>query len=102
MPIVTLTVTENEVLKTLKLEEGHFVDLKAIEISPAKLTKALSAFANPDGGELFIGIEEDKGNNSRKWRGFAEAGSANGQRVGRGGLRPDGRGVRRRPLRQRP
>jgi ATP-dependent DNA helicase RecG len=42
----------------LSYTEGHFLDLKAEEIKPSKLTKAISAFANADGGELYVGIAE--------------------------------------------
>jgi ATP-dependent DNA helicase RecG len=58
--------------------EGHFFDIKSIDISPAKLTKALSAFANADGGELYVGVDEDKIENVRYWRGFNSEESANG------------------------
>lgn len=63
--------------KLLRLAEGHFVDLKAIEITPAKLTRSLSAFANAEGGELFIGISEDKQKHERLWQGFPQIEDAN-------------------------
>lgn len=57
--------------------EGHFVDNKSRAISPSKLTKGLSAFANADGGELLVGIEEpSKG--MFAWNGFADVEDANG------------------------
>lgn len=59
MSIQKISVPKNQVHKILQIEEGHFEDLKAIDISPAKLTKAISAFANADGGELYVGIEKD-------------------------------------------
>lgn len=62
----------------LDQDEGHFVDLKSLDISPAKLTKSISAFANADGGELFIGIDEDRNSGIRTWRGFANTEAANG------------------------
>jgi len=55
------------------MEESHFCDLKALEVSPGKLTKAISAFSNAEGGELFIGIDDTP----RKWRGFANIEAAN-------------------------
>jgi ATP-dependent DNA helicase RecG len=62
----------------LSYKEGHFLDFKAKEIKPGKLTKAISAFANADGGELYVGI----GENSPvaypyKWDGFAVPEEAN-------------------------
>lgn len=61
----------------LVVEEGNFSDVKAIEIAPASLTKTLAAFANADGGEIFIGIDELDGG-ERRWRGFADQEDANG------------------------
>lgn len=78
MPIETQVVTPAQVQKLLALEEGHFADLKAIEVAPAKLTEFLSAFANTDGGELYIGIDEDKTTGTRTWRGFPTQEAANG------------------------
>lgn len=49
------------------------MDRKSRDIAPARLTKTLSAFANADGGELSIGIEDDG-----RWRGFATPEDANG------------------------
>ena len=62
----------------LATEESHTADLKAIEIAPGKLTNTLSAFANAEGGELFIGVDEDRANGVRTWRGFAGVEAANG------------------------
>lgn len=56
MPITVNQLTDKQALETLSFTEGHFVDLKAKEVKPGKLTKAISAFANADGGELYVGI----------------------------------------------
>jgi len=40
--------------------EGWFVDYKREAVPPRELAKHLSAFANQQGGWLFIGVEEDK------------------------------------------
>ncbi|WHT19807.1 ATP-binding protein [Crossiella sp. CA-258035] len=78
MSIQVTTVTQGEITRVLTLEEGHFADLKAIEVAPSKLSRSIAAFANTDGGELYIGIDEDKGENKRKWRGFSQIEDANG------------------------
>jgi hypothetical protein len=65
------------VTRILAFEEEHFGDLKAREISPSKLTRTLSAFANAEGGDLYIGIDEDKAQRARTWRGFADPEAAN-------------------------
>lgn len=69
------TATKTVLLAT---EESHTADLKAQEVAPAKLTRSLAAFANAEGGELFVGIDEDKSTGVRTWRGFASVESANG------------------------
>ena len=61
--------------------EGQFSDVKAKEIAPAKLAKTISAFANADGGDLYIGIEEvhlGGGVKRRQWSGFKDVEAANG------------------------
>lgn len=78
MAIGILPVTDEQADRILTLQEGHFADLKAIEISPAKLSRSVSAFANADGGELYVGIDEDKNTGVRSWRGFATPEDANG------------------------
>ena len=78
MPIDTREITERQRDLILEIEEGHFADLKAIDIAPGKLTRSLAAFANADGGELYIGIDEDLASNTRTWRGFARVEDANG------------------------
>lgn len=77
MSINVVKVTRTDVKNTLDLEENHFIELKSIGISPSKLTKALSAFANADGGDLFVGIDEDRSAGRKTWRGFRRQEDAN-------------------------
>ena len=42
----------------LRLEEDHFVDLKSRRTPPRDLQKHLVAFANTDGGDIYVGIED--------------------------------------------
>lgn len=78
MSILTSSITADEVNKVLSLEEGHFCDLKSLRIAPAKLTVSLAAFANAEGGELYVGVEEDKKAGQRTWLGFDSPEAANG------------------------
>ncbi|OKO76887.1 ATP-dependent DNA helicase RecG [Bradyrhizobium sp. AS23.2] len=71
------TVSDAQFADLLTRGESHFLDFKAKEVSPAKLTKSLSAFANADGGELFIGVL-NSGSSIKRWSGFVDAEAANG------------------------
>jgi ATP-dependent DNA helicase RecG len=78
--IDVVDISETQRNAILMIEEGHFVDLKAVEISPAKLTRTISAFANSNGGELYVGIDDVDvvGVKVHFWRGFAIPEGANG------------------------
>jgi ATP-dependent DNA helicase RecG len=74
MSIRIEAITKEQANKIKYLDEGQFVDLKGKEIAPKHLTETISAFANADGGDLYIGIT-DKG---RQWIGFKNPEEANG------------------------
>lgn len=76
--LVPITGAERD--RLLSLEEGHFTELKAIEIAPKKLGRTVCAFANAGGGDLYIGIGETEllGSKWRTWRGFRDQEAANG------------------------
>ena len=77
MAIDVTALSDTQFADLLTRGEGHFLDFKAKEVSPAKLTKSLSAFANADGGELFIGVL-NSGSPIKRWSGFEDAEAANG------------------------
>src|SRR5579864_3564267 len=76
IPIIEISRAERD--KILALRESHFCDLKAIPIKPAKLTRAIAALSNAEGGELYIGIEENKETRANIWAGFNVPEDANG------------------------
>ena len=80
MSIEVVPITSEQLNQILQKQESHFLDFKAIEVKPGKLCKFISGFANADGGELYIGIDEKITGNTkiRDWRGFADQESANG------------------------
>lgn len=51
--------------------EGHFYDRKAAQIKGAKLQKLVCAFANADGGDVYVGIADDKdeADPTKRWAG---------------------------------
>jgi ATP-dependent DNA helicase RecG len=71
-------ITDAQADLIVTLDEGQFSDVKALDIEPAKLTKALAALANSDGGDLYIGIDEERTTKVRTWRGFSNQEAANG------------------------
>ncbi len=75
--VATIEISAEDAAKLLSRSEGHFLDFKAIDIAPAKLTQALAAFCNADGGDLYIGISEVS-DGVFEWAGFADAEDANG------------------------
>ena len=77
MSIEQQLVNVDQVNKLFSKGEGHFCELKSKDIQPKRLTKTMSAFANADGGELYVGIDEvTKG--VYKWNGFDRIEDANG------------------------
>lgn len=60
----------------LEIEEDHFHDVKSSLIKPSRCQEHFVAFANSDGGELFIGIEDKKVQDERI-RGFTKIEDAN-------------------------
>lgn len=77
MPISIEKVNIAQIQKILAYEEGHFLDLKSKRIKPSSLSVAISAFANADGGELYIGIDEIIPDKHREWHGFINQEEAN-------------------------
>jgi ATP-dependent DNA helicase RecG len=79
MPVSTVGITDDQARRILELEENHFLDLKAVDIAPAKLTRTIAALSNASGGELYVGIDEaiTSGRKNRSWRGFSDTEEAN-------------------------
>ncbi|MDB9338836.1 MULTISPECIES: helix-turn-helix domain-containing protein [Cyanophyceae] len=77
MAIRVIPIKYEKAVKLLQSQEDHFRDFKAKEIKPAKITKSISAFAKADGGDLYIGIDQDKDKKNLIWRGFYKVEDAN-------------------------
>jgi ATP-dependent DNA helicase RecG len=67
-------LTEEQAEKIRLVDEGQFADVKAKEKTPKSLSEDISAFANADGGDLYIGITDKE----RQWIGFDDVEAANG------------------------
>ncbi|GBF37932.1 ATP-binding protein [Leptospira johnsonii] len=68
----TLELSERDAIELCKRQESHFHDNKSKLIAPAKLEKIAVAFANADGGEICIGIKDEKEEEDveKRWDGF--------------------------------
>jgi len=71
------TISDEQQASVVQYEEGHFGDVKDVSIQPGKMSQSISALANADGGELWIGINEDSTRKIRSWQGFSKVEDAN-------------------------
>ena len=55
------TLSERETNFITQLQENWVIDKKGKDIKPANLSKTMSAFANSNGGELYVGISHKEG-----------------------------------------
>jgi ATP-dependent DNA helicase RecG len=74
--ITTRKPLENAEKNLLESQEDHFLDFKSSKIFPNKLQESFVSFANSDGGDLWVGIE-DKKSNGERISGFASKEDAN-------------------------
>lgn len=71
------TISEEELLRIFEIEENHFNDFKAKDISGQKFSKSISAFANASGGDIYLGIREENDTKIKHWEGFQHIEDAN-------------------------
>lgn len=72
-----IQITDEQAVDLLSKSEGQFLDFKGQAIGATKLSKHISAFANSDGGDLYIGIWEEYSPKRMVWNGFATPEDAN-------------------------
>ncbi len=70
-------IDDAQVLSILATQEDYLNDIKAREIKPSKLSETISAFSNAAGGDVYVGIAEDKSAGTRTWFGFDDPEQAN-------------------------
>jgi len=70
-------LSEAKVMQLFEIEENHFNDFKAKDITGKKFSKIVSAFANASGGDVYIGIREEKDTKIKHWEGFDNIEDAN-------------------------
>lgn len=80
-PPAAIEIDEAQADLLTQVEEGQYSEVKSIAVTPSRLTHTISAFANTDGGDIYIGINEQLlGGNvkKREWLGFVDAEAYNG------------------------
>lgn len=70
-------INDAQAANILATQENYLNDIKAREIKSAKLSETVSAFCNAAGGDIYIGIREDKASECRTWSGFDDLEQAN-------------------------
>lgn len=76
MAIDIVDLTDVEARRVVASKESHFLEAKSKLVQPAKFTKAISALANADGGEVFVGLDQ-RPDKSLQWNGFRLVEDAN-------------------------
>lgn len=78
--MLTRALETEEALSLIIRQEGHFFDKKSAKVSGASLQKIVVALANAEGGDVAVGIEDDKTspNPEQRWRGLATMEDFNG------------------------
>ncbi len=73
----TYEINAEQFENIFNVQENFLNDIKAKEIKPSKLSETVSAFANAAGGDIYVGISENKIANTREWIGFDDEEAAN-------------------------
>ncbi|MFM9368156.1 ATP-binding protein [Streptomyces sp. Da 82-17] len=73
----TVVIAPDEKQRLLAQNEGHFLDFKDRRIAPGKIARAVSAFCNADGGDLYVGVSESPQGGMFTWDGFSDPEDAN-------------------------
>lgn len=63
-------ITQKEIDDILIIQEDWLIDKKGKDIKPAKLSKTVSAFANTNGGDIYLGISHMEDKTVYFWDGF--------------------------------
>lgn len=65
-------ITMEEINQILLFEESWLMDKKGPEIKPSKFSRTVSAFANTNGGEIYLGISHEEDKSRYYWDGFKD------------------------------
>ena len=76
----TIVLLDAEFEEIAGRDESHFFDIKESAVSGKAVQKTAAAFSNADGGELIIGIKDQKtgGSLNERWEGVSDIEQLNG------------------------
>ena len=63
-------ISPKEVLDIVDIQESWLIDKKGKDIKPSKLSRTISAFANTNGGDVYLGISHREEKEDYYWDGF--------------------------------
>ena len=66
----TKHISHKEVFEIEKMQEGWLIDKKGKDIKPSKLSRTISAFANTNGGDVYLGLSHKEEKTEYFWDGF--------------------------------
>ena len=72
-----IIITPEEINNILLIQEDWLIDKKGKDIKPSKLSKTVSAFANTNGGDIYLGISHTEDKTVYCWDGFDNEESMN-------------------------
>jgi ATP-dependent DNA helicase RecG len=78
--MLTCALETDEAISLICRPESHFFDKKSARLAGAALQKIVVALANADGGDVLVGIEDDKTapQPEKRWQGLASIEDFNG------------------------
>lgn len=71
------TISSTDAIKIVALSESWSIDKKGKDIKPSKLSRTISAFANSNGGEIYLGISHLDDKDDYIWDGYRDEESFN-------------------------
>lgn len=72
-----MIVSSADVSEIVALSESWSIDMKGKDIKPSKLSRTVSAFANSNGGEIYLGLSHLDDKNQYIWDGYKNEESFN-------------------------
>lgn len=70
VPYTKKELVIEEIQDILSFQEDWLVDMKGKDIKPSKLSRTVSAFANTNGGDIYLGVSHEDDKSKYYWNGY--------------------------------